>query len=128
MEPPGFFDAEEWLARLSGFGDPNAGHSFRRAGGISDHRPPVFYALSWSGPIGQGTRCKTIWLFRERLTQASATGRLFESFNGTLRNAGYLPISGQILNATLVAAPKQINGSRHPVFCYKSYISIDGKF
>ena len=52
---------------------------------------------------------KTIWLFRERLTQAGAIERLFNRFDATLRNAGYLPMSGQILDATLVAAPKQRN-------------------
>ncbi|EGG79081.1 Transposase insH for insertion sequence element IS5H [Gluconacetobacter sp. SXCC-1] len=52
---------------------------------------------------------KTIWLFRERLTQAGAIERLFDRFDTTLRNAGYLPMSGQILDATLVAAPKQRN-------------------
>ncbi|WP_215765552.1 transposase, partial [Gluconobacter sp. P1D12_c] len=52
---------------------------------------------------------KTVWLFRERLTQAGAIERLFARFDATLRNAGYLPMSGQILDATLVAAPKQRN-------------------
>ncbi len=52
---------------------------------------------------------KTVWLFRERLTQAGAIARLFDRFDATLRNAGYLPMSGQILDATLVAAPKQRN-------------------
>ena len=52
---------------------------------------------------------KTIWLFRERLTQAGAIERLFKRFDATLRSAGYLPMSGQILDATLVAAPKQRN-------------------
>ncbi|GEL51992.1 hypothetical protein ATR01nite_30670 [Acetobacter tropicalis] len=33
---------------------------------------------------------KTVWLFRERLTQAGAIERLFERFDATLRNAGYL--------------------------------------
>ncbi|MBB3884200.1 hypothetical protein GGR01_003065 [Acetobacter oeni] len=52
---------------------------------------------------------KTIRLFRERLTQAGAIERLFDRFNATLRDASYLPMSGQILDATLVAAPKQRN-------------------
>ncbi|BAH99922.1 transposase [Acetobacter pasteurianus IFO 3283-22] len=52
---------------------------------------------------------KTVWLFRERLTQAGAIDVLFNHFDATLRNAGYLPMSGQILDATLVAAPKQRN-------------------
>ncbi|MBM3099341.1 IS5 family transposase [Gluconobacter cerinus] len=52
---------------------------------------------------------KTVWLFRERLTHAGAIQKLFERFDAILRNAGYLPMSGQILDATLVAAPKQRN-------------------
>nr|WP_249197414.1 IS5 family transposase [Gluconobacter wancherniae] len=52
---------------------------------------------------------KTIWLFRERLTQVGAIEGLFNRFDTTLWNAGYLPMSGQILDATLVAAPKQRN-------------------
>ncbi|TCW25580.1 transposase-like protein DUF772 [Gluconobacter oxydans] len=44
---------------------------------------------------------KTVWLFRERLTQAGAIERLFDRFDATLRNAGYLPMSRQILDATL---------------------------
>ncbi len=52
---------------------------------------------------------KTVWLFRERLTQAGAIDVLFKRFDAILRNAGYLLMSGQILDATLVAAPKQRN-------------------
>ncbi|AFW00281.1 transposase [Gluconobacter oxydans] len=52
---------------------------------------------------------KTVWLFRERLTQAGTIDGLFNCFDAILRNAGYLPMSGQILDATLVAAPKQRN-------------------
>jgi len=52
---------------------------------------------------------KTLWLFRERLTQAGIIERLFDRFDATLRSTGYLPMSGQILDATLVAAPKQRN-------------------
>ena len=52
---------------------------------------------------------KTLSLFRERLTQAGAIERLFDRFDATLRSAGYRPMSGQILDTTLVAAPKQRN-------------------
>ncbi|BAK82470.1 IS5 family transposase [Komagataeibacter medellinensis] len=58
---------------------------------------------------------KTVWLFRERLTEAGAIQKLFERFDATLRNAGYLPMSGQILDATLVAAPKQRNTNAEKV-------------
>ena len=50
---------------------------------------------------------KTVWL--ERLTQAGAIDGLFNRFDTILRNAGHFPMSGQILDATLLAAPKQRN-------------------
>ena len=50
---------------------------------------------------------KAVWLFRDRLTEAGVSDVLFNRFDATLRNAGYLPMSGRILDATLVAAPKQ---------------------
>ena len=43
------------------------------------------------------------------MCQTGAIDILFNRFDATLRNAGYLPMSGQILDATLVAAPKQRN-------------------
>lgn len=52
---------------------------------------------------------KTVWLFCEHLMQAGVIEALFNRFDMTLRNAGYLPMSGQILDATLVVAPKQRN-------------------
>jgi len=52
---------------------------------------------------------KTVWLFRERLTRAGAIEILFSRFDAILRNAGYLRMPGQILDVTLVAAPKQRN-------------------
>ncbi|GCD56371.1 hypothetical protein NBRC3222_1708 [Acetobacter pasteurianus NBRC 3222] len=52
---------------------------------------------------------KTVWLCQKRLTQGGAIEILFNRFDATLRDAGYLPMSGQILDTTLVAAPKQRN-------------------
>jgi IS5 family transposase len=57
---------------------------------------------------------RTIWLFRERLTRAVLDGRpaieaLFARFDASLRAAGYIAMSGQIVDATLVAAPRQRN-------------------
>lgn len=48
---------------------------------------------------------KTVWLFRERLAQTGAIDVLFSRFDIMLRNAGYQPMSGQILDATLVRLP-----------------------
>lgn len=51
----------------------------------------------------------TIRMFRERLTQAGALDLLFADFDWQLKERGYLPMGGQIVDATLVAAPKQRN-------------------
>src|SRR5919202_606740 len=57
---------------------------------------------------------RTIWLFRERLTRAEIDGKpaieaLFARFDASLHAAGYIAMSGQIVDATLVAAPRQRN-------------------
>ncbi len=51
----------------------------------------------------------TIWTFRERLVRAGAMDKLFAAFDGELRRCGYLAMGGQIVDATLVSAPKQRN-------------------
>ena len=52
---------------------------------------------------------RTIWLFREKLTRAGAIGSLFERFDAMLRQSGYIAMSGQIVDASLIAAPRQRN-------------------
>lgn len=52
---------------------------------------------------------KTIWLFGEHLTQACAVENLFARFDKHLTRAGYLAMGGQIVDATIVAAPKPRN-------------------
>ena len=62
--------------------------------------------------VGLGDKvpdAKTIWLFREHLTQAGAVENLFARFDKHLIKAGYLAMGGQIVDATIVAAPKQRN-------------------
>lgn len=51
----------------------------------------------------------TIRTFRERLTKAEALETIFADFARQLKTLGYLPMGGQIVDATLVAAPKQDN-------------------
>lgn len=51
----------------------------------------------------------TIWLFREHLTQAKAMDKLFARFDKVLFEQGYLAMSGQLMDATIVAAPRQRN-------------------
>lgn len=54
---------------------------------------------------------KTVWLFRELLVRAKAVEGLFDAFDADLRDHGYLAMSGQIVDATIVAAPKQRNSA-----------------
>jgi transposase, IS5 family len=51
----------------------------------------------------------TIWTFREALKKADAVDRLFRRFDEGLRASGFLAMNGQIVDATIVAAPKQRN-------------------
>ena len=50
---------------------------------------------------------KTIWLFREKLTNAGAFEKLFADYEKQLRAKGYEPRQGQIADATVVSAPRQ---------------------
>jgi IS5 family transposase len=52
---------------------------------------------------------KTIWLFREQLTRAGTIEALFAEFDSWLRARGYLAMSGQIIDASIIAAPRQRN-------------------
>jgi len=52
---------------------------------------------------------RTIWLFREKLTKAGAIQPLFTRFDEVLHASGYIAMGGQIVDASLVAAPKQRN-------------------
>jgi transposase, IS5 family len=53
-------------------------------------------------------RCRTR-TFREALSKAGAVERLFDLFDRQLRAAGYLAMAGQLIDASIVAAPKQRN-------------------
>ena len=52
---------------------------------------------------------KTIWLFRESLVRAGAIDNLFARFDKHLSRSGYLAKGGQIVDATIIQAPKQHN-------------------
>lgn len=56
----------------------------------------------------------TIWTFREALTRARIEGEpaidvLFKAYEAALTRAGFLAMGGQIIDASIVAAPKQRN-------------------
>jgi IS5 family transposase len=83
---------------------------------LSDERTEFYLRdrLTWMRFLGLGLGdpvpdANTIWTFREALTKAGAVERLFELFDQQLRAAGYLAMSGQLVDASIVAAPKQRN-------------------
>ena len=52
---------------------------------------------------------KTIWLFREQLTEAELIKTIFDRFDRFLRDNGCTAKKGQIVDASIVAAPRQRN-------------------
>ena len=84
--------------------------------GLSDERTEYLIKdrLSFMRFLGLGLSdavpdANTIWTFREALKRANAVDALFHRFDDTLKGAGYLAMGGQIIDATIVAAPKQRN-------------------
>jgi transposase, IS5 family len=70
-----------------------------------------FLRLGLADPVPDAN---TIWTFREALTRAQIENRpaievLFACFDAALRQAGFLAMGGQIIDASLVACPKQRN-------------------
>jgi transposase, IS5 family len=65
-----------------------------------------FLGLGLADPVPDAN---TIWTFREALKRTGTVERLFQRFDTALRAAGYLAMSGQIVDASIVAAPKQRN-------------------
>lgn len=70
--------------------------------------------LSWMrfcglGPGDRVPDVNTLWDFREALIEAKALDKLFARLNEAITKAGYLPMGGQIIDASLIAAPKQRN-------------------
>ena len=52
---------------------------------------------------------KTIWLFREQLMEAGLIKRLFQEFDVFLEEKGFSARKGQIIDASIVEAPRQRN-------------------
>lgn len=52
---------------------------------------------------------KTVWLFREQLTELGLIERLFEQFEHDLAAAGFAASKGSIVDASIVEAPRQRN-------------------
>ena len=74
----------------------------------------------------------TIWTFREALTRAQIGGEpaiqvLFRAYEAALTRAGFLAMSGQIIDASIVAAPKQRNSEGEKAEIRAGRIPADGK-
>jgi transposase, IS5 family len=70
-----------------------------------------FLGLGLADPVPDAN---TIWTFREALTRATLGGKpaievLFRAYEAALTKAGFLAMGGQIVDASLVPAPKQRN-------------------
>jgi IS5 family transposase len=65
-----------------------------------------FLGLHAADPVPDA---KTIWLFREQLKAAGRMENLFKQFEGFLADNGYAAKRGQIIDANIVAAPRQRN-------------------
>jgi hypothetical protein len=70
-----------------------------------------FLGLGLADPVPDAN---TIWTFREALTRATIDGQpaiqvLFRAYEAALKAAGFLAMGGQIIDASIIAAPKQRN-------------------
>src|SRR3982074_3075737 len=65
-----------------------------------------FLQLGIENRIPDGT---TLWLFREKLAAAGLHEKLFDRFDQHLGAQGYIARGGQIVDATIVAVPRQRN-------------------
>jgi IS5 family transposase len=65
-----------------------------------------FLGLSLSNTVPDA---KTIWLFREQLTETKLIKKLFNQFDEFLDKNGFSARKGQIVDASIIAAPKQRN-------------------
>jgi len=61
------------------------------------------------GLDGKVPDAKTVWLYRDLLTQGGVIDALFKDFDGYLKEQGYLAMGGQIIDASLVSVPAQHN-------------------
>ena len=65
-----------------------------------------FLGLTLGGRVPDA---KTIWLFRDQLTRAQLVREVFDRFDQFLRENGFAAQKGQIVDASIIAAPRQRN-------------------
>lgn len=131
-----------WLIEGLGYGDGNKGGRppfdpvamfkiliLQAQHNLSDARMEFMIRdrLSWMRFLGfsLGDRTpdeNTIRHFRNRMTETGTLKRVMKAFDWQLHKKGYIPMSGQIVDASLVPAPRQRNtdGERHAIKAGKS--------
>ena len=60
-------------------------------------------------PEGRVPDARTIWVFREALKEHELVDELFAELNAQINAAGFIPRQGQIVDASMVSAPRQRN-------------------
>ncbi|GHE72896.1 hypothetical protein GCM10019059_35610 [Camelimonas fluminis] len=69
----------------------------------------------------------TIWLFRERLVKAGAINSLFARFEAAVTELGFVPMGGQVIDASVIPAPRQRNTDSEKKDIREGRIPRDGK-
>lgn len=125
----GFEYFRGWLVEGLGYGDGSKGGRppfdpvsmfkaliLRARHNLSDAKMEFMIRdrLSWMGFLrfdlgGPTPDENTIRHFRNRLTETGTLRRVMKAFDWQLQKKGYIPMSGQIVDASLVPAPKQRN-------------------
>ena len=83
-----------------------------------------FVGLRASSQIPDRT---TIWTFKERLIQAGASESVFEAVNRQLSKHGYIARGGQMIDASIVQAPKQSLSKEEKTLVREDAMPIDWK-
>ena len=65
-----------------------------------------FLGLGLEDPAPDAT---TVWLYREQLVRAGLVDELFDAFDAHLKAQGWLAMGGQMIDASIVPAPRQRN-------------------
>lgn len=142
QETVDFENFRAWLVEGLGYGDGSKGGRppfdpvmmfkaliLQAQHNLSDARMEFMIRdrLSWLRFLGLslGDRTpdeNTIRHFRNRLTETGTLRRVMKAFDWQLQKKGYIPMSGQIVDASLVPAPRQRNtgGEREAIKSGKS--------
>ncbi len=70
-------------------------------------RSAVAPTVLWSAALQYDPDANTLWVFRERISVAGGADALFDAVQQQLQQHGFIARGGQIVDATLVEAPKQ---------------------